>query len=447
MARAKTHEPLDVWINGRLAGQLLKEPGGAISFTYHPSWLDWEHRFPVSLSLPLRSAPWRGEPVVAVFDNLLPDNPDIRRKVAERFGAAGPDAYSLLEEIGRDCVGAMQFLPEGEQPGALDNLEGTPLDDAQIETDLANLGKAPLGLDPEQGFRISIAGAQEKMALLLRDGQWMRPIGTTPTTHILKPEIGAIRTAGGEIDLSASVDNEHYCLVLLEQFGLPVARTSIETFGRRRVLVVERFDRELRQDGRMLRLPQEDCCQALGVPPSRKYQSTVEGHRNGPGVVDIMKLLQGSDAPNEDREAFFRSQVIFWLIGATDGHAKNFSVFLQPGGGYRLTPFYDVLTAQPVFDRNQIRHKDFRLAMSVGNSNHYRVLDITGRHFVETGRKAGLGPTIIGRVMRQVLERAGAAPGEALERMPDDFPEEIHASVAAAIGSRLARLESGLADL
>ncbi len=447
MPRKKTHGPLDVWINGRLAGQLLKDPGGAISFTYHRSWLDWEHRFPVSLSLPLQATPWRGEPVAAVFENLLPDNPDIRRKVAERFGAAGPDAYSLLEEIGRDCVGAMQFLPEGERPGALDNLQGTPLDDTQIEKDLANLGRAPLGVDPEQGFRISIAGAQEKMALLFSEGRWMRPIGTTPTTHILKPEIGTITTAGGEIDLNASVDNEHYCLVLLKQFGLDVAKTQIRTFGRRRVLVVERFDRELRPDGRMLRLPQEDCCQALGVPPSRKYQSTVEGHRNGPGVVDIMKLLQGSDAPNEDREAFFRSQIIFWLIGATDGHGKNFSVFLQPGGGYRLTPFYDVLTAQPMIDRKQIRQKDFRLAMSVGNSGKYKLLEITGRHFVETGRKSGLGPTIIGKVISEVIEQAGSASGKALERMPDDFTEEIHVSVSRAIDGRLRGLESGLAEL
>ena len=334
MARKKSHAPLDVYINNRLAGQLLKEPSGAISFTYDESWLEWENRFPVSLCLQLQRAPWRGEPVSAVFENLLPDNPDIRRKVAERFGAAGPDAYSLLEEIGRDCVGAMQFLHEGERPGALNMLEGTLLDDEQIEKDLANLGRVPLGVDPEHGFRISIAGAQEKMALLFHEGQWMRPIGTTPTTHILKPEIGTIPTSGGEIDLRASVDNEHYCLVLLEQFGLEVARTQISTFGKRRVLVVERFDRELRQDGSMLRLPQEDCCQALGVPPSRKYQSTVEGHQNGPGIVDIMKLLQGSDNPNEDREAFFKSQIIFWLIGATDGHAKNFSIFLRPGGGF-----------------------------------------------------------------------------------------------------------------
>ncbi|OYX65188.1 MAG: toxin HipA [Sphingomonadales bacterium 32-64-17] len=446
MARKKSHAPLDVYINNRLAGQLLKEPDGAISFTYDESWLEWEYRFPVSLCLQLQKAPWRGEPVSAVFENLLPDNPAIRRKVAERTGAAGSDAYSLLEEIGRDCVGAMQFLHEGERPGPLDVIDAQPVSEKEIEKDLANLGRAPLALDPEHGFRISIAGAQDKTSFLLHDGKWMKPSGTTPTTHIFKPEIGTIPTSSGEIDLSASVDNEHYCLVLLEQFGLHVAQTQIRTFGKRRVLVVERFDRELRKDGSMLRLPQEDCCQALGVPPSRKYQSTVEGHQNGPGVVDIMKLLQGSDTPNEDREAFFKSQIIFWLIGATDGHAKNFSIFLRPGGGFQLTPFYDVLTAQPVFDKGQISQKDFRLAMSVGKKK-YKILDIMGRHFVEVGKKAGLGPTIIGKVIKEVLGSAREAPGKALERMPDDFPEEIHASVEKAIESRLDRLESGFAEL
>lgn len=446
MARKKSHAPLDVYINNRLVGQLLKEPGGAISFTYHASWLEWENRFPVSLCLPLQSAPWRGEPVSAVFDNLLPDNPDIRRKVAERVRAAGPDAYSLLEEIGRDCVGAMQFLHEGQQPSALTVLKGTPLTDEEIETDLANLGSVPLGLDPEQGFRISIAGAQEKMALLFHDGRWMRPSGTTPTTHILKPEIGKINTSEGEIDLSTSVDNEHYCLMLLEQFGLEVAQTKIRTFGKRRVLVVERFDRELRKDGSMLRLPQEDCCQALGVPPSRKYQSTVEGRKNGPGIVDIMKLLQGSDTADEDREAFFMSQIIFWLIGATDGHAKNFSIHLQPGGGFRLTPFYDVLTVQPVYDKGQLQRKEFRLAMSVGKGV-YKIYDITGRDFVTIGRRAGLGPAIIAKVIKEVLERAGEAPLKALARMPRDFPEDVHTSVVKAIETRRARLELALAEL
>ena len=447
MARRKTHAPLDIYINNRFVGPLLKEAGGAISFRYDSSWLEWSHRFPISLSLPLSDDAYRGARVDAVFDNLLPDNPEIRKKIAGRTGAAGVDAWSLLEEIGRDCVGAMQFLHEGDKPNTLGAIEGEPVSDNQIEEILANLGTIPLGIDPEHAFRISVAGAQEKTALLLHEGRWILPRETTPTTHILKPQIGTIPTPGGQIDMNASVDNEHYCLMLLEEFGLDVARTRISTFGARRVLVVERFDREWRRDGSILRLPQEDFCQALGVPSSRKYQSTVEGHRKGPGVVDIMKLLQGSDTPNEDRAAFFKSQILFWLIGATDGHAKNFSIALRPGGRFRLTPFYDVLTVQTAFDKGQIPHKSFRLAMSVGNSGKNKLTEIVGRHFVETGRKAGLGPTIIENVIRSVLEQADAAPGRALARMPEDFAAEIHDSVTRAMNGRLRSLESGLAEL
>ncbi len=446
MARKKTHAPLDVYINNRLAGHLLKEAGGAISYSYAGSWLDWESRFPISLSLPLTDGTYRGALVDAVFGNLLPDNQEIRKRVAERTGAAGTDAWSLLEEIGRDCVGAMQFLHEGETPSALNDISGEPVSNAKIEEILANLGTIPLGIDPEHAFRISVAGAQEKTALTLVDGQWILPKGTTPTTHILKPEIGTIPTPAGQIDMTASVDNEHYSLTLLGELGLAVNNTKIETFGARRVLVVERFDRQWRTDGSLLRLPQEDFCQALGIPSSRKYQSTVEGHLNGPGIIDIMKVLQGSDTPTEDREAFFKAQIIFWLIGATDGHGKNFSIFLRPGGRFQLTPFYDVLTVQTAIDRRQIPQKEFRLAMSVGKKK-YKIAEITGRHFVETGRKAGLGPTIIRKVLNEVLEQANEAPGRALARMPDDFPEEIHASVSKAIGGRLGRLASGLEEL
>lgn len=186
----------------------------------------------------------------------------------------------------------MQFLHQGARPDAGNALAGRPVSDEEIEAILANLGRALLGIDPEKAFRISVAGAQEKTALLWHEGRWMQPTGTTPTTHILKPEIGTIPTSAGMIGMTASVDNEHYCLALLETFGLEVARTRIATFGKRRVLVVERFDRA---DGRLLRLPQEDLCQALGVPPTRKYQSTVENQLNGAGFLDIKKLLRASD--------------------------------------------------------------------------------------------------------------------------------------------------------
>lgn len=442
MARRKTHAPLNVLINNRLVGRLEKEPSGAISFQYDQSWLDWPHAFAVSLSLPLRRAPYRGAPTIAVFDNLLPDSAEIRRRVAERTGAEGTDPYSLLARIGRDCVGAMQFLPDGELVGAGGGIEGEPLDDEDIGRLLADLKGAPLGIDPDAEFRISIAGAQEKTALLRHEGKWLRPVGATPTTHIFKPQLGTIPTSTGMIDMTASVDNEHYCLALLGAFGLSVARTEIATFGGRRVLVVERFDRQWLSDGRLLRVPQEDCCQALGVPPTQKYQS--EG---GPGAADIIRLLAASDDPLADQKAFLAAQIVFWLIGATDGHAKNFSLFLRPGGGFQLTPFYDVLSVQTAVDRGQLGQKSFRLAMSAGSSRHYRMSEILGRHFVQTAKAAGLGPTVVRQVLVEIGEKAKAAADIARTAMPDDFDGDIHDSIRNAIAARMTRLDTAFAEL
>ena len=213
------------------------------------------------------------------------------------------------------------------------------------------------------------------------------------------------------------------------------------------MLVVERFDRFWQNDDRLLRLPQEDFCQALGVPSTRKYQATVEGHQNGPGIVDIISLLQASDESTRDQAAFFKAQILFWLIGATDGHAKNFSIFLRPGGGFSLTPFYDVLSAQQAFDANQIPRKSYRLAMSFGKSRKYKILEIAGRHFVETGKEAGLGPTIIREVITSVLEVADATTDRALSEMPVDFSVQIHECIKRAIDSRLGQLEEALDNL
>lgn len=442
MPRRKTHAPLNVLINNRLVGRLEKQASGAVSFTYDQTWLDWAPAFAISLSLPLREAAYSGAAVVAVFDNLLPDNPNVRTRVAERVGAPGTDYFSLLQAIGRDCVGAMQFLPDGMPFDDGQKLRGEPLNEAEIEAILAGLAAAPLGMNREEEFRISIAGAQEKTALLYHDGQWQRPLGSTPTTHILKPQLGEIPTAFGPIDMAASVDNEHYCLALLRAFGLAVAHTQIMTFGNRRVLVVERFDRRWRGGDTLLRLPQEDCCQAMSIPSAQKYQNS-----GGPGMASILQLLQRSDEPQKDQMDFFKSQILFWLIGATDGHAKNFSIFLKPGGRYSLTPFYDVLSAQPAFDKGQIPNNKYKLAMSAGTNRHYRVLEVAGRHFVQSGKEAGLGPTLMRRVIEEILSEADAAPDRALSQMPPDFAGEVYTSIAASIKQRLRLLEPAMAEL
>lgn len=432
MPRRQAHVPLNVFLNNRHVGILDKQSSGAIAFVYAAAWLAWEHAFPVSLSLPLRTERYIGAPVVAVFENLLPDALPVRTRLAERVGASGTDAYSMLAQIGRDCVGALQFLPDGAAVPETGDVAGEDVDEAQVEALLNNLARAPLGLDREQDFRISVAGAQEKTALLRLGDRWLKPSGTTPTTHLLKPQIGQIHAAGGMIDLSNSVENEHYCLTLLAGFGLPVARTAIHRFGETRTLVVERFDRRWTRDGRLLRLPQEDFCQALSVPPAAKYQN--EG---GPGVTALLDLLQGSDDPAPDRLVVFKAQLLFWLIGAPDGHAKNFSLFLKPGGRFSLTPLYDVLTGQPGVDARQIRLNSFKLAMSVGTSRHYRMRDISGRHFFETGREAGLSEPVVREAVEDIRVRGGAAFSSAIDAMPEGFPEQIHASVRAAFEARI----------
>ncbi|MFN4281612.1 MAG: type II toxin-antitoxin system HipA family toxin [Alphaproteobacteria bacterium] len=430
MPRRPQHVPLRVYLNNRLVGLLLKEPSGAIDFRYDESWLTWESAFPISLSLPLREDSYKGEPVAAVFENLLPDSEPLRRRVAEKVGARGTDSYSLLAAIGRDCVGALQFIPDGIEASAdTTAIKGEAIDDAAIEHLLHNLAQAPLGLNRDDDFRISVAGAQEKTALLRHQGRWLKPHGTTPTTHLFKTQIGQLPNG---IDLSNSVENEFYCLKLFKAFGLAVNTAEIKTFGDMKALVIERFDRRWTQDGRLLRLPQEDCCQALSCPPSRKYQS--EG---GPGMVDILNLLKGSDSPTEDQKSFLKSQILFWLIGATDGHAKNFSVFLRPASSFSLTPFYDVLTAQPSLDARQIETKQMKLAMSVGSNRHYRVDEIHGRHFTQTAENAGIPKKTIEDAIAEIAESANAAIDQVETLLPDDFPSEIHASVKAAIKVRV----------
>lgn len=432
MARHRQRLDLRVYLSNRLVGTLRKEAGGAVEFRYDETWLAWEHALPVSLSLPLREDAWRGAPVIAVFENLLPDSDALRRRVAERVGARGTDAVSLLAAIGHDCVGALRFLPTDEPPADDDAVTGEPLTEEDIERLLNGLARAPLGLEPDDAFRISVAGAQEKTALLWHEGRWWKPHGATPTTHLFKPPIGKLP---GGYDLSDSVENEFYCLKLCAAFGLPVASAEMHAFGGTKALVIERFDRRWAKDGRLLRLPQEDFCQALGVPPSLKYQS--EG---GPGLADILTLLRGSETPAEDQKTVLKAQLLFWLMGATDGHAKNFSIHLGRNGRFRLTPLYDILTTQPLFDAGQIERKGFKLALSVGDKNRYRLDEICGRHFFQTAAKARVPEQLV----RGALEEMAAAAEPALEQvtgsLPPDFPVHIHASVSEAIRSRLRRL-------
>ena len=432
MAR-RPRPPLNVYLNGRIVGQVHRSTSGAIDFRYDQSWLDWTRAIPVSLSLPLREDRYIGAPVFAVFENLLPDNPDIRRRVAERSHAEGSDAYSLLAAIGRDCVGALQFIPADIEVKPTGPIDARPVSDEEIATILGDLAQSPLGLGNDDDFRISLAGAQEKTALLRIDGRWHIPHGTTATTHILKPAIGVLKNG---IDLSQSVENEYLCLKIVGALGLPVTNTEMAQFGGLKALVIERFDRRWTSDGRLLRLPQEDCCQALSVPPNLKYESD-----GGPGIKDIAELLKGSDTPEEDRDLFFKAQMVYWLLGATDGHAKNFSVRLAPGGRFRLAPLYDVMSTQPNIDANQIRRNKMRMAMAVGTRRHYVVDTIVGRHYAQTAARCGFPVRNLTRLIDELQDTTAAAIDRTIAGLPANFPDALAASIANAAQARLRLLK------
>lgn len=434
MARRRAHTPLMVYLNGRLVGRFRRETSGAVDFQYDATWLAWDNAIPASLFLPLREDRYIGAPVIAVFDNLLPDNDAIRGRVAARVGAEGDDAFSLLAAIGRDCVGALQFLPEGEPPPRAGEILGAPVSDQDIASILDDLTANPLGLDRDTHFRISLAGVQDKTAFLRHEDRWFKPDGPTPTTHIFKPQIGKL--PGGAVDLSESVENEYLCLTFLRALGFDTANVEIKTYGAKRVLVVERFDREHSRDGRLLRRPQEDFCQALSVPWARKYEND-----GGPGVIQCLALLGASDEVALDRRVFMKRIIAFWLLGATDGHAKNFSLFLYPGGGSRLTPLYDVLSVQPVVDAGQISHNRFRMAMAVGDRRHYQVGSIMPRHFLQTGGKAGLDEATVRELFAELVRDAPDAIRKTRSTLPPWFPGALVCSVLGGFTRRIALLE------
>ncbi len=434
MAKKRTRIPLNVLLNGRFVGQLRRKASGAIDFQYDQSWLEWEYTFPVSLSLPLREDRYVGDPVIAVFDNLLPDNDDIRASLAARKHADGTDAYSLLSAIGRDCVGALQFVPEGEEQGKVGEINAAPISEKDIADRLSNLATAPLGMGDDEDFRISIAGVQEKTAFLFWNDAWHVPHGSTATTHIFKPQIG-IRDRR---DLTHSVENEHLCMQIMDELKMPVAKTEIIDFISTRALVVERFDRGWTKDGRLLRVPQEDCCQALSIPPSRKYEA-----QGGPGIATVLNFLKGSDQPDVDQSIFMKAQIVFWLLAATDGHAKNFSVYLYPGGGFKLTKLYDIMSTQHLFDIGQLRRNQMKHAMALGTNCHYRLHEIMPRHFIQSAAQAGMPAAAVQAMFDELKADLPDAIDAVCNELPNDFPADIRDSICDGARARLRRLVSG----
>ncbi len=438
MPRPSSRRDLGVWMNGERVGTWTSRPGRPDEFVYAEEWLATADARPLSLSMVLQPEPFKGPRVAAFFDNLLPDNQRIRQRLQRRFETATTGAFDLLMEIGRDCVGAIQLLPEDSAPPDVRTITAEPLSPTQVSQQLSMMLRAPPGSHAEDDdFRISLAGAQEKTALLRLKGQWMRAKGTTPTTHILKLPLG---TGGGGIDLTTSVENEWLCAQILKAYGVPVSNCWIETFDEYRALVVERFDRRFSSDRSwIIRLPQEDMCQATGLPSDQKYE--VDG---GPGIRVIMDLLLGSSNAQNDRKDFFKTQLLFWMLCAIDGHAKNFSIFLEPAGAYRLTPRYDILSAYPVpgTSTGKLSPKKVKMAMAVdGKNRHYLWDSIVYRHWLETARKTGMS-AVFQTVIDELVDSTPRVIDTVAALIPKKFPDAVAASILEGLRSASLRLST-----
>lgn len=439
MGRPPVVRRLDVRLNGQLAGEYRYHPAGGISFVYDTDWLGWEFAFPISRQLPLMAGVQSGAHVNAVFENLLPDNADLRRRIAERTEARSARPHDLLAAIGRDCIGAMQFLPHGADPGDPFLIEGTARSEAQIAATIRDLATSPLGIRADAAFRISLAGAQEKTAFLRQDDMWLEPVGLTPTTHIFKRRMGIVSHG---IDMTDSVENEWLCLKLAAALGLPVNEARIEAFEDQTVLVVTRFDRTPREKGGILRLPQEDFLQALGFESAQKYQE-----HGGPGMQDSLRLLEGSSARATDQLLFLKAQIVNWLLAAIDGHAKNYSIFLGPGG-FTMTPLYDMLSAAPAMVQSAFRHSELGLAMSVGRRRHCRLDQIQPWHFEETAARAKVPAPIQLQAFADIVAKGLPVIETVANTLPAGFPERVAGPIIEQARNRMAlltaQLEAGL---
>lgn len=349
-------------IGDHVVGHVCRLPQGRLSLTYHDDWREADDAYPLSLSMPLAAADHGAATIEPFLWGLLPDNERVLDRWARKFQVSARDVFGLLSNVGEDCAGAMQFVrPERldeVRSGALDKVEWLSEEQLAERLRLLREDHAAWRLPGDSG-QFSLAGAQPKTALLLENGRWGVPSGRIPTTHILKPPTG---------HLDGHAENEHVCLALARALGMPAATSRVERFGDEIAIVIERYDR-VRRGNEILRVHQEDLCQALAVLPMRKYQN--EG---GPSVANIVELLRSFSSERAQDIATFVDAIAFnWLIAGTDAHAKNYSLLLSGGPRVRLAPLYDVASLLPY---DHIDQQRIKLSMKIGGEHRLRDIGI-----------------------------------------------------------------------
>lgn len=384
---------LDIWWDGRLVGQLTQDKHGELGFAYAPAWLDDEQAQPLSASLPKRAEPFSRRECRPFFGGLLPEESQ-RDAAAQALGVSRANDFALLDRLGGDVAGALQLLPPGEVPATLaPDQRPTRLDDAGLIRVLDALPVRPL-LAGEEGLRLSLAGAQSKVPVVLVDGAVALPAPGQPTTHILKPPISRF---------TATTENEAFVMRLAAAIGLDVAPVEARTVQDRSFLLVQRYDRTIGDDGIVRRIHQEDFCQALGVPPETKYAS--EG---GPTFKDCFALLRRVAArPAVDVLKLLDAVIFNVIAGNADAHGKNFSI-LYDTEGPRLAPLYDLLATVAYPDLSP------KFAMKIGKRATLSELDDAG--WAVFASDAGLGLPLtrrrIAEISKGVVEKVTAVASE-----------------------------------
>lgn len=409
MSTSRASSVLHVLMSGRPAGWLRRDARGKVSLEYDEKYVNDPVATPLSVVLPFSSTHHSGPVLNSWLAGLLPDNSAVLENWGRRFQVSPSSPYSLLAHVGSDCAGAVQFLPEDTNTDPSDGYL-QPLTNVGVGQRLRELAADPSAWTPSQeAGQFSLAGAQAKTALRLENGEWALPWGREPTSHLLKLPIA---------NLHEQHLNEHLCLRTSRSLGLPAAESQLLSFSGLQVLVVTRYDRVRDSDGQLIRVHQEDICQALGIPPSRKYQAD-----QGPGPVDVVRLLRrvmGPEASSIAIERFVRALAMSWLFAGTDAHAKNYSLLLS-GTQVRLAPLYDLNSALPYLTDERrdvplgnVSRQRARLAMSLGGRSRLNEIDRTA--WLDFAIVAGLNQEETIAVVGNVVEQAPTA----LEKVTND---------------------------
>ena len=409
---------LDVWWDRRLVGQLTQDRHGELGFVYSPDWLQREDAPPLSASLPKRTEPYTRRGCRPFFGGLLPEEGQ-RKAAAQALGVSSGNDFALLDKLGGDVAGALQLLPPGEPPQQGPHSGQPPklLDEAGLIRVLDSLPTRPL-LAGEEGLRLSLAGSQSKVPVVLVEGEVALPSPGQPTTHILKPAIARF---------PGTTENEAFVMRLAAAIGLDVACVEPRVVRDRTFLLVARYDRSKDADGHVRRIHQEDFCQALGINPERKYAG--EG---GPTLKDGFALLrQVALRPAVEVLKLLAAAIFNLIVGNADAHGKNFAI-LYDEGGPRLAPLYDLLATVAYPELSP------RLAMKIGRRSTLAEMDARGWEAFAKDTVLGLS-----LVRRRVAEISVAvkdqAEGVGVGLMQSELDGQVLSRIAEMVASRAER--------